>query len=173
MTLASHLGEIGRLWLLIAVLAAACGKSLAFGRFCRDLVASFPELGKAGVPVAASIVTVEWLLAAALLSGGVVARYGLIATALLFTALTLVVALALAQDRTVVCSCFGSTSHRMSGYDLVRNGLLVGVAVFGAFAPPSAGLDVFSHIALAGIALIAFQLSVGLQDIVAVLRIKV
>jgi hypothetical protein len=108
-----------------------------------------------------------------LLSGGVVARYGLIATALLFASLTLVVALALAQDRTVVCSCFGATSHRMSGYDLVRNGLLVGVAVFGVLAPPSADLDVFSHIALAGIALIAFQLSVGLQDIVAVLRIKV
>jgi hypothetical protein len=173
MTVASHLGEISRLWLLIAVLVAACGKSFAFGRFCRDLAASFPELGKAGVPVAAAIVTVEWLLAAALLGGGVVARYGLIATALLFAALTLVVALALAQDRTVVCSCFGAASHRMSGYDLVRNGLLVGVAVFGALAPPTAGLDVFSHIALAGIALIAFQLSVGLQDIVAVLRIKV
>jgi hypothetical protein len=173
MTAASHLGEICRLWLLIALLAAACGKSFAFGRFRRDLAASFPELGRTGVPVAASIVTVEWLLAAALLSGGAVARYGLVATALLFAALTVVVALALAQDRTVVCSCFGTTSHRMSGYDLVRNGLLVGAAVFGVLAPPAVGLDMFSHIALAGLALIAFQLSVGLQDIVAVLRIKV
>ncbi|WP_343232323.1 MauE/DoxX family redox-associated membrane protein [Tahibacter sp.] len=173
MTIASHLGEISRLWLLFAVLAAACGKSFAFGRFCRDLAASFPELGKAGVPVAASIVTVEWQLAALLLSGGTAARYGLIATALLFAAMTAVVALALAQDRTVVCRCFGTASHPMSGYDLLRNGLLVGAAVGGVLAPPLAGIDVYSHIALAGIALIAFQLSLGLQDIVAVLRIRV
>ncbi len=173
MTLAGQVGEIARLWLLIAVLVAATGKSVAFSRFCRDIAASFPELGKAGVPLAASIVAIEWLLAALLLSGGAAARYGLVGTALLFAVLTAVVALALAQDRTVVCSCFGTASHRMSGYDLLRNGLLVGAAVFGVFAPPAGDLDVFSHLALAGIALIAFQLSVGLQDIVAVLRIKV
>ena len=173
MMLASHVGEIARLWLLIAVLVAACGKSLAFGRFCRDLAASFPELGKAGAPLAAAIVAIEWVLAVLLLSGGTVLRVGFIGTALLFTALTAVVAVALAQDRTVVCSCFGTASHRMSGYDLLRNGVLVGAAVFGVFAPPVVGLDAFSHIALAGIALIAFQLSVGLQDIVAVLRIRV
>jgi integral membrane sensor domain MASE1 len=173
MTLASQVGEIARLWLLIAVLVAACGKSLAFGRFRRDLAASFPELGKASVPLAAAIVAIEWVLAVLLLYGGAAVRYGFIGTALLFGALTAVVAAALAQDRTVVCSCFGTTSHRMSGYDLLRNGLLVGAAVFGVFAPPAVGLEVFSHIALAGVALIAFQLSVGLQDIVAVLRIKV
>lgn len=167
-----YVAEICRLWLLIAVLIAAAGKSIAFGRFRSDLAASFPELGSAAVPLAAAIVAIEWLLLVLLASGGAAGRYGLIAAALLFAALTAVVGVALAQDRTVVCSCFGGASHRLSGYDLLRNSLLIGAAVFGALAPPLRDIDVFSHIALAGIAVILFQLSTGLQDIAAVLKIK-
>lgn len=172
MALSVHVAEICRWWLLFAVLAAAAGKSISFGRFRRDLTASFPELGRAGAPVALAVVAAEWLLTVLLLLGGAANRHGMIGAAALFAAFTSVVAVALAQDRTVVCSCFGTASHPMSGYDLVRNSLLVAAAAFGALSPPSAGVDVFSSVILAGIALILFQLSNGLRDIAAVLRIR-
>jgi hypothetical protein len=172
MPLAGYLGETCRLWLLVAVIMAAGGKSIAFARFRSDLMASFPELGRFGMPLAFAIVAVEWLLAALLLSGGTASRYGLIGAAVLFAALTLVVAAVLVQDRTVVCSCFGAGSHRMSGHDLLRNGLLIGAAVFAALSPPPPAIDVLSHVALLAIATIAFQLSTSLQEITALLRIK-
>lgn len=171
MALADYVAEICRWWLLFAVLVAAAGKSIRFGRFRRDLAASFPELGVAGSPVALAVVAAEWLLAILLLIGGTAGRYGHFGAAALFAAFTGVVAVAMAQDRTVVCSCFGAASHPMSGYDLLRNGLLVGAAMFGALSPPSVAVDLISSVILAGMALILFQLGNGLRDIVALLRI--
>ncbi|GMV29535.1 MAG: hypothetical protein AMXMBFR59_16600 [Rhodanobacteraceae bacterium] len=171
MALADYVAEICRWWLLLALLVAAAGKSIRFRRFRQDLAVSFPELGAAGVPVALAVVAVEWLLAALLLAGGSAGHYGQIGAAVLFAVFTSVVAVAMGQDRTVVCSCFGGASHPMSGYDLLRNGLLVGVAAFGALSPPSGTVDLISSVILAGLALILFQLSNGLRDIVALLRI--
>lgn len=172
MSTAACLAETCRLWLLIALLAAAGGKSIAFGRFREDLAASFPELGRAVAPVAAAIVATEGLLALLLLWGGAPGRFGLIAAATLFALLTAVVAVTLAQDRTVVCSCFGGASHRMSGYDLWRNGLLVAAAVFAAAVPRLDGIDLLAQVALFALASMLFQLSAGLQDIAVLLRIK-
>lgn len=164
--------EIGRLWLLIALIVAAGGKSFAFTRFQGDLRASFPELGHATLPIAFVIVAAEWMLAVLVLTGGVTGQRGLLGAALLFAVLTAVIAVALAQDRTVVCRCFGAESHRLSAYDLIRNLLLIAVALFAAATPSLMPIDVFSHLALAAIALTLFQLSIHLQDIAAVLRIR-
>lgn len=170
---AAYVAEICRWWLLIALVLAAFGKVVAFGRFRDELAGSFPELGKAAAPTAFAIVAIESLALVLLLAGGRAGFYGMLVAAALFVVLTIVVALALVQDRTVVCRCFGGTGHAMSGYDLLRNGLLVAAALFGAFAPPLQDVDTYSRIALAAVAFMGFQLSASLQDVAALLRIKV
>ncbi|UXI66235.1 MauE/DoxX family redox-associated membrane protein [Tahibacter amnicola] len=165
--------EIARLWLLVALLVAAWGKSFHFGQFRRDLAKSFPGLRPYVVPVGAAIIVAEWGSAALVVLGGPFARYGLIATLALFIVFTTVIAVSLAQDRTVLCSCFGGSSHRISAYDLVRNLLFIGAAGFALGTPSLPADDVFLRVMLAGVAVIFFLISTALQDIVAVLRIKV
>jgi hypothetical protein len=172
MSVTAHAADLCRWWVLIALLVAAFGKTTAFGRFRDELAISFPEFGKAAAPLAVLIVVVEWALALLMLRGGAVGRFALIGAAVVFAALTGVVAVALLQDRIVVCRCFGGTPHPMSAYDLLRNGLLVGAALVAAFVPLSSGTGVPGQFALACIAFMLLRLSASLQDIVAVLRIK-
>ncbi|HSX59826.1 MAG TPA: MauE/DoxX family redox-associated membrane protein [Tahibacter sp.] len=172
MALPGHIAEICRWWLLCALLVAAFGKTFAFARFRAELAASFPELRGGVAAVAPAIVAVEWLLVVLIACGGDPARGGMAAAAALFAAMTLVVAVALVQDRTVVCRCFGGAGHAVSGYDLLRNGLLIGAAGFGAWMPTVSGVDVFAQIALAAIGFMLFQLSTNLRDIATVLRIE-
>lgn len=172
MTVAAHVADLCRWWVLIALLVAAAGKSFAFDRFRDELATAFPEFGKAVLPLAIALVAIEWLLALLLLGGDAANRLALMLAAALFAALSAVVAIALLQDRIVVCRCFGGTPHPMSAFDLLRNGLLVVAALIAAFVPRAPGADVFAQIALACIAFMLFRLSASLQDIVAVLKIR-
>lgn len=172
MSVAGHAAELCRWWLLIALLVAVGGKLLAFGRFRDELATSFPELRGFGPALAIGIVAAEAALAALLLSGGTASRVAMTGVALLFTVMTIVVAIALLQDRIVVCRCFGGTPHPMSVYDLGRNGLLVAAAIVAAVVPPSPGLDPVAQFTLACLAFMLFRVSTSLQDIAAVLRIR-
>lgn len=169
-----YISEASRLYVLIALLLAAWGKTIGFGKFRKELIDSFPSLSNVSALVALLIVAAEWLIAALLLSGGAASRAGLAAALALFSVFTAVISVSLVQERAMVCSCFGSSSHRISAHDLVRNVLFMGAAGFSLMHPPIDGsIDGISRTSLAGVALIIFLLSTSMQDVALLLRARV
>jgi hypothetical protein len=177
---AQTLAEIGRSLVLIAMVAAAAAKSLDVGRFAHDLSRSFPWLQSASARAFAfAILVAEWLIALLIVVGGDMAGVGLLAALVLLSAFTVVVAWSVVFDRGLVCSCFGaSSSHRMNGYDLMRNSLLMVAAAFAWLHAPTrdvvqtiATQPASLSIALAVSSVIVFLLITSLQDIALLLRI--
>jgi hypothetical protein len=172
--------EIGRGLVLIAMVAAAAAKSLDVRSFAEDLGRSFAWLQDASARVFAfAILVAEWLIAILIALGSDMARIGLLAALALLSAFTVVVAWSVVFDRGLVCSCFGaSSSHRMNGYDLARNMVLVAAAAYAWLQPPArdvvqtiAGQPAPVSIALTAAAAIVFLLITSLQDIALLLRI--
>ncbi|GEM_PF-847096 len=180
MSVAAYLAEGCRWYVLIALLAAAIGKTLYFRRFRDSLDEAFVRLkGNGNRLAAAAIVTGEWTAALSMLAGGALSRMGLMLALALFVVLTAVVAVVLAKGLSVRCNCFGPSQRRISGYDLLRNLLFIAAAssgVYGASAAAASGVSGgFAWPAVAAIAAVAatlFLLSIGLREIVHLLRIR-
>lgn len=169
----AHLAEAGRLYVLIALVLAAWGKSIGFARFRETLAESFPGMGNAAASIALAIVAAEWSIAGMLLGGGATSRAGLAAALALFSLFAAVIAWSLIQDRAIVCSCFGTSSHRISIYDLIRNLLFICASAFALrYLSPATSIEPVAEAALAGIAIIVLLLSTALQDIALLLRAK-
>lgn len=169
----AHLAEAGRLYVLIALVLAAWGKSIGFARFRETLAESFPGMGNAAASIALAIVSAEWSIAGMLLGGGAASRAGLAAALALFSLFAAVIAWSLIQDRAIVCSCFGTSSHRISIYDLIRNLLFICASAFALrYLSPATSIEPVAEAALAGIAIIVLLLSTALQDIALLLRAK-
>lgn len=175
-----YLAETCRLFVLIALLAAAIGKSANFRRFRDSVDEAFPALGPGGaMSIAAAILIGEWSAALLMLAGGASSRAGLLLASGLFVFLTAVVALVLAKGLSVRCSCFGASQRRISGYDLARNLLFIAAAGFGLYgasvdgaAGGFGGLGLPVYVPMAAVALMLFLLSIGLREIVHILRIR-
>lgn len=170
---AIYISEGSRLYVLLALLFAAWGKSANVEQFKEAIAKSFPRLGRASGFVAISIIGTEWLIAALMLFGGVQSRIGLAAALGLFILFTTVISWALLLGNPVVCNCFGSSGHRISVHDLFRNILFIGASWLGLHYSSTAGsIGVIAYVALAGIALILLLLSIALQDIATLLRVR-
>jgi hypothetical protein len=176
-----YLAETCRLFVLIALLAAAIGKSANFRRFRDSLGEAFPVLERSNgaMPIAAAILIGEWSAALLILAGGVFSRAGLLLASGLFVFLTAVVALVLAKGLSIRCNCFGASQRRISGYDMVRNVLFIAAAGFGLYGASAdgvagvlGGLTLSAYVPLVAVALMLFQLSIGLREIVHMLRIR-
>ena len=175
-----YLAETCRLFVLIALLAAAIGKTANFRRFRDSLDEAFPTLRRDGAMlIAAAILIGEWSAALLMLAGGAWSRAGLLLASGLFVFLTAVVAVVLAKGLSVRCNCFGASQRRISGYDLLRNLLFIAAAGVGLCGASVSGIaGVFGGLALpvylpmVAVALMLFQLSTGLREIVHILRIR-
>ncbi len=180
MSVESYLAECCRWYVLIALLAAAVGKSMRFGSFRSSLDESFPPLAAGGsLLVATSILVGEWSAALLMLAGGVLSRAGLMLAFGLFLFLTAVVALVLAKGLSVRCSCFGASRQRISGVDLIRNLLFITAAGFGLYGASATGitsalggLDAPATVAIVMVAMMVFLLSIHLREIAGLLRIR-
>lgn len=169
--------EICRLYVLIALLFAAWGKTAGFAAFRVSLADSFPALARVDAAVALAIVAAEWTIALLMLVGGAPARIGIVAALALLSLFTLVIGASLASGRAIVCSCFGASGHRIGIVDFVRNLVLTAAAavvaaltviwptVDGAWPP-------IQQLTLAGIATILVLASVWLRDLGWLLRAK-
>lgn len=175
-----YFAETCRLFVLIALLAAAIGKTANFRRFRDSLDDAFPVLRRDGAMlVAAAILIGEWSAALLMLAGGASSRVGLLLASGLFVFLTAVVAMVLAKGLSVRCNCFGASQRRISGYDLARNLLFIAAACFGLCGASVNGVEgviggfaLPVYVPMVAVALILFQLSIALREIVHILRIR-
>ncbi len=177
---AQTLAEIGRGLVVIAMAAAAAAKSLDVNGFAHDIGRSFAWLrGASARAIAFAILAAEWMIVILIMVGSDMAQIGLLAALVLLTGFTAVVAWSVIFDRGLVCSCFGaSSSHRMNGYDLMRNLLLMAAAAFAWQHAPAQDVvhtistqPLFFSIATATCAATVFILITSLQDIALLLRI--
>lgn len=176
----AYLAEGCRWYVLIALLAAAVGKSMRFGAFRDSLADSFPILKHRGGPlIAAAILLGEWSAALMMLAGGALSRAGLTLVFGLFVFLTAIVALVLAKGMSVRCNCFGASQQRISGYDLARNLLFIAAAGFGLSGASASGTDgesggfpVLANAPILAVASMLFLLSIHLREIAGLLRIR-
>jgi hypothetical protein len=175
-----YLAETCRLFVLLALLAAAIGKSMYFRRFRDSLHEAFPTLGLGGAMlVAAAILIGEWSAGLLMLAGGAASRMGLLLASCLFAGLTAVVALVLAKGLSIRCNCFGASQRRISGYDLMRNLLFIaaaGLGLYGASANGDGGVlggfALAAYVPMVALALILLQLCISLREIVHLLRLR-
>lgn len=165
--------EICRLYVLIALLFAAWGKTIGFTAFRRSLADSFPALARVDAAVASAIVSAEWAIALLILIGGASSRIGIVAALVLLSLFTAVIGAALASGRAIVCSCFGASGHRIGGVDVVRNLALIVAAAVVVFWPTGEGAwPPIQQLTLAAIATIFVLASVWLRDLGWLLRAK-
>ncbi len=168
---AAYLSEACRLYILVVLLASAAGKARALGNFAQSLEALVHLPARWSRNAAAAVTAVEFLVALTLVAGGVAARGGMAAALVLFLAFTAVLLVALVQKQAVSCSCFGAGDHPISGWDLVRNLLLISACVAWLLIGPSAvTLALGTWLLLFGAAVLAFLFSTNLHGIASLLR---
>lgn len=185
MSLEAYLAEACRWFVILALLGAAAGKSIRFGRFRESLGAGFPMLGRIGAAtVAVAILGGEWLAGGLILAGGALSRIGLLLALVLFVSLTLVVVAVVVKGMSVRCNCFGVSQQRISGFDLVRNLLFITAAVVALQAAPATagmdaagidpmgGLPLVAVVAIVTIALMFLHLSLHLRDVVHLMQVR-
>jgi hypothetical protein len=130
------LGELARGVIVSVFLFSAVSKL----RSLEDFRRTFISLGVSAAPVLWAlprmVVAAEIGCVLALLAGAT--RAGFIAAALLLTSFTAVFALVAVRGADVRCNCFGSSPTRVGWPDVIRNLLLVAVAITGALVSSSA-----------------------------------
>lgn len=165
----AYIAELCRLYVLVTLAAALAGKVADMADF-ETAIAGLTGLTRGVARVAARAVTVaEASIAGLLMAGERWTRVGLGVAALMFLAFTVVILAALVRRKAVRCNCFGGGGHKISAYDVARNGLIIAAALFplhlSALALPSAPAVTTL---LLGMALILFLVSTSLGNIVAV-----
>lgn len=166
-----YLAEGSRWYVLLALLAAAAGKSFDFAGFRDSLARSFPSFARFHGAMAVAIASAEWLIALALLAGGPVARLGMAAALAMFVVFTAVIGISIVRGRAIVCNCFGTSTHRVGHLDVVRNLVLTAAAAIAlAHGMPAMPWPV--ELVLAGLAAIGVAASVWLRDLAWLLRAK-
>ncbi|MEV6827393.1 MauE/DoxX family redox-associated membrane protein [Amycolatopsis sp. NPDC051102] len=153
---------------LIAVVFAASSVSKLrdFRGFARSVPALVPLPARWVTPVSVAVVAAEAGSALLVVVPATAAVGFLLASALLF-AFTAAIAASLRRGRVAPCRCFGVTETPIGPRHLVRNSLLLGLAVLGALAPahlpPLAGAAV-----AAGAGVVVAVLVIAMDDIAVV-----
>ena len=160
----------------LAFAVSAIGKVTSLASF-QSTIAQLrllpPRLAR---PAAIASVAVEAVSAIGVAAGGVLAAAGFSLAAVLLAVFSCVLVVALRQNASVSCNCFGPGERRISRYDLLRNGLLGLCCAGGLWAGaaraasaatrPGAGLDV----TLGLIAAAFLVITINLEDFVEVIR---
>ncbi|MEG8179672.1 methylamine utilization protein MauE [Nocardia terpenica] len=128
--------EIGARAALVTVFAVAAVSKLTVAariRFRAAVAELVPRLrGRAAGPVAVLVSGAEWLIVVALVLPVPIAGFALALGAL--TGFTIAVAAAVRRGSDAGCQCFGRTARPVSAAQIVRNLLLVAIAVLGLAA---------------------------------------
>lgn len=138
-----YFAEVVRYFIGFLLFFAALGKLKTFAQFKQNLTESFGLSAGVGAGLAPVIVGTELLLAVLVLLNHPVNYLAMAASLLMFVLFTSVVAYQFVKEGIVKCSCFGEDERRVSGFDLLRNAIVIGSIVFyllGASANPVLGL---------------------------------
>lgn len=170
MSAAAYLAEIIRFFTAFLLACAAIGKLRTLAGFTHNLVESFGLKRQAAALLAPAVVALEALLAGLILAGGGIGRIGMAAALALFVALTAAVGYRYVVEGSVKCSCFGESERPVSGYDLLRNGLVI--AAIGACLAFSGGAAFGKKemVLAAALALVATIGAIGFHDLARALK---
>lgn len=117
----------------ITFVVSAAGKLASMTSF-RAAITDFEVLPARWVrPAGTMTVLLELLAALLVLLGGPVLLAGFALACLLLIGFSLLLARSLRRRAAVRCNCFGRTERPITGYDLVRNGILIGIGVLGGW----------------------------------------
>jgi Methylamine utilisation protein MauE len=154
---------------LIGVVFAvsAGGKLRDFDGFARSVPALAPVRPGLVRPLAVTTTVLEGLVPVLLVTASA-APYGFGLSAVLLAVFTAAITVALRRGRRATCRCFGPSSAPLGRRHLVRNGVLLAVAVLGGLSP--GGLPPAGGIALAAFAgLVGAILIFSVDDLAALL----
>lgn len=170
MSAAAYLAEIIRFFIAFLLVCAAIGKLRTLAAFAHNLVESFGVKRQAAAMLAPAVIALEALLAGLILAGGGIGRIGIAAALVLFVVLTALVGYRYVVEGSVKCSCFGESERPVSGYDLLRNGLVI--ASIGACLAFSGGAAFGrkESVLAAALALIATIGAIGFHDLARTLK---
>ncbi|RNF31893.1 hypothetical protein NM04_04820 [Massilia aurea] len=160
--------QILRCFIGFVLLAACFGKLRTFDRFRANLATSFRVPLRLGGLLAPAVVGAELLLAVLVL--GPFPRAGMTAALLLFTAFSALLAWRLWHDGVVRCSCFGEAERSLSGFDLLRNLLIVAATGLFLALPAAAGMPLPAILLAAGLAGILTVLAIDFHDVMHILK---
>ncbi|NUR89819.1 MAG: methylamine utilization protein MauE, partial [Nonomuraea sp.] len=136
--------------LCLVFLAALAGKVTGWRAFVSSVPGLAPWLPAA--PVAVAVVIGEGAAVVLLLLGE---RAGFVLAAVLTAAFATAILLALRRGSAAVCRCFGVTAAPLSRAQIVRNLLLIAVAVTGWAAPGGSVEPAGAALALVAAAVLA------------------
>lgn len=166
-TLPMFVAEILRYFVGLLLLAAAVAKLRGFDGFRENLTTSF-DIGDAQSRLVAPAVVSAELAVAALVLGGA-ARPGLWAALLMFCGFTALLGYKLHTHGAIRCACFGGAERSLSGWDLLRNVLVI--AATGAALALARDVGMAPHAAILAVALatIACVLAMHFHELVQLL----
>lgn len=151
-------------------LAAVAGKLRTWPGFRDDLGTSFGIAAGTAALLAPALVLAELLAAAMVLGAGRGA--GMFASLLLMGCFTAVLGYRFFTRAVVRCSCFGESLRPLSGYDVLRN-LLVVLAITAWLAlAPAASLPAGESLVAAGIGAWLCVVSIHFHDIAVLARTR-
>ena len=160
--------QILRCFIGFVLLAACLGKLRTFASFRANLATSFGVPPQLGGLLAPAIVGIELLVAGLVL--GPFPRFVMATALLLFTAFAMLLAWCLWRDGVVRCSCFGEAERSLSGYDLLRNLLIVAAIALFLTLPAAAGTPLPMSLLAAGLAAILTVLAIDFHDVMHLLQ---
>lgn len=172
MTQASiYVAELCRLYVLVVFLVSAASKAMTIVAF-EETIGELVRLpGWLTRSIAYGVVGVEGGAVLLLMSSTDGRHAGMIVALLLLIVFTLVIAIALFQQKEVSCNCFGSSKKEISIFDLVRNAFVIAACAFFLVYPPLGfTLPFTALVLLLGVALILFVLSTNLDEVAVLAR---
>lgn len=122
--------------------------------------------------VATAVVTIEAVIAAAMLTRGLVLGAGFVVAIALLVGLTTAIAMVLRRKARVACNCFGASDRVLTRYDIARNLVIAAVCVVGVVCSHAiaAPVEPLAAVGLVGAAAFLVALVANLGDVVETLR---
>ncbi|MDQ1919719.1 MauE/DoxX family redox-associated membrane protein [Massilia pseudoviolaceinigra] len=165
MSAAPYLAEIIRFFTAFLLACAALGKLRTLAAFAHNLSDSFGLPRQAATILAPAVVAAEALLATLILAGGGIGRAGMAGALVLFVLVTALVGYRYVVEGSVKCSCFGESERPVSGYDLLRNGLIIASIGAGLALSGDAAFGKKESVLAAALALIGTIGAIGFHDL--------
>jgi uncharacterized membrane protein YphA (DoxX/SURF4 family) len=162
------IAEILRYFVGLLLLTAAVAKLRGFENFRANLTASF-GVGAAHSQVLAPAVMLAELAVGALVLG-VSMRIGLWCALLMFCLFTALLAYKFYTQSVVRCGCFGEAERSLSGFDLLRNVLVIAAIGAGlALGRQDAGVPPHAALLAVALATLACVVAVHFHEMVSLL----
>lgn len=167
MTTPAYIAEILREFVGLILLFAAVGKLKTFNQFTANLHQTFGLPVTLSRVVAPAIICAELLVAAIILTNVQASHYAMVTALCLFSLFSCVVFYKYIKHGSVACNCFGDAERPLSGYDLLRNLIIIGCVGFYLLnAGEASGLNKQAHVLVTGMALILTVIAIEFHNMI-------